>query len=369
MASLESLPEEVKVAAAEVFVPQRCLVTGAAGFILSAFVDRILDAYPHVYVVAYDIMDYCASERNLAGAFRTGRCKLIKGDIRNRGLLDYVLRTERIDSVVHGAACTHVCHSFNNSLQFTDVNVHGTHVVLEAVRAYNEEEKKEQRQGVARLLFCNTDEVYGSNEHQCKEDALLAPTNPYAASKMCGAAYCSAYIKSYNLPIIESRGNNVYGPRQFVDKVMPRFIRRLERGQTLTIQGDGKQLRSFMHVSDTAEALLCMLTRGKVHGIYNIESNDEITVIELAHRLMQAFGDEDEAARTERLEMVPDRPFNDQRYWVDGSRLREDTGFTPRVELETGLRETVKWYREHPTYWPNEEIALSPDFRAPTVER
>lgn len=338
----------------EAYQPFRILLTGGAGFIMSHVTDQLLQDFPECFIVVLDVMDYCSSDKNLQEALATGRCKLVRGDVRNMELLTYVLESERIDTVIHGCAVSHVDLSFGDSLVFTDVNTKGSHILLESIRRYNSTSKEESR--VKRIIMVSTDEVYGSQSEQTHESSPFDVTNPYSASKAAMECFCQAYSKSYKLPIIITRGNNVMGERQYPEKLIPKFIELTRRGAPLTIHGGGQQQRSYMYVKDVASAFTTIIKYGKIHEKYNIEAGCELTVTEVAHRILAEFKiPEEEWA--DRIRYVEDRPFNDQRYFINGDKLRE-LGWQPVYEFEGALKDTVRWYIDHPDWWANTESAL-----------
>jgi len=201
----------------------------------------------------------------------------VEGDIRSAELVRYIVQTQEIDTVLHFAAETHVDNSFGNSFTFTETNVMGTHVLLEASRL---------SKTVKRFLHVSTDEVYGEASllrgSSFESDSMLAPTNPYSASKAAAEMLVTAYGTSYNLPYVITRGNNVYGPRQFPEKAIPKFIHLLHRNQKVPIHGNGLALRSYMHVSDAAAAFDNILHKGENYNIYNIGAQEERTVVSVA---------------------------------------------------------------------------------------
>ncbi|GBG00628.1 GDP-L-fucose synthase, partial [Raphidocelis subcapitata] len=198
------------------YTPNSVLITGGCGFIASHVVLQLCKKYPQLKVVVLDKMDYCASVRNIQEALALGNCKFVKGDIQSMDLLTFVLAAEKIDTVMHFAAQTHVDNSFGNSLAFTMNNTYGTHVLLEAARKAG---------SIRRFINVSTDEVYGETslgkDEGLQEHAMLDPTNPYSAAKAGAEMMCKAYMTSYKMPIIITRGNNVYGPHQFPEKLIP----------------------------------------------------------------------------------------------------------------------------------------------------
>jgi len=299
---------------------------------------------PRTQVVVLDSLEYCANVKNLEGLAQNLTFKLVNGNIRSADLVRHILVTEDIDTIMHFAAETHVDNSFGNSFTFTETNVLGTHVLLEACRLSNT---------VRRFVHVSTDEVYGEasfhGSSSSESDSMLAPTNPYSASKAAAEMLVIAYGTSYNLQYVITRGNNVYGPRQFPEKAIPKFIHLLHRGQKIPIHGSGLALRSYMHVSDAATAFDFILHKGKNQGIYNIGAREERTIMSVARvRVDTCFPNflltcivkdlckifkKDE---TEQLEHVTDRAFNDRRYFVDSSKL-EKLGWKQEKDWAIGL--------------------------------
>ena len=227
------------------YQPRNILVTGGCGFIGSNFINHIGDGYN---VVCLDKMDYCARQENVQAP-----CKMYRGNINDCDILKQILTENEIDTVVHFAAQSHVDNSFGNSVFFTVDNVLGTHHLLEACRKYN---------GIKRFIHISTDEVYGevSMDETSFETSLLNPTNPYAATKAAAEFIVKSYGYSYDFPIIITRRNNVYGPNQYPEKLIPRFITCLITGKKCPIQGLGESRRNFIYVSDTVEAIKTVLS-------------------------------------------------------------------------------------------------------------
>ena len=265
-----------------------------------------------------------------------------------------MLRKEHIDTIMHFAAQTHVDNSFGNSFSFTEANIFGTHVLLEAA--------KEAR--VKLFLHVSTDEVYGDGESgtPSHEGSPLEPTNPYAATK-AGAEYLvKSYARSFALPTIITRGNNVYGPHQFPEKIIPKFVNQLMRGLPLTLHGTGSNTRNYLFVEDVARAFDIILHQGVVGEIYNIGGDNEKSNIEVARELLKGLGKVEEAgslaaAEAKHIVLVPDRPFNDLRYHLDCARLNA-LGWREEVSFEAGLARTVAWYKQYSGNWDNVESAL-----------
>lgn len=320
------------------YSPKNILITGGAGFIGSHVVSLLVNKYPDYKIVNYDKLDYCSSLKNIASLQSKPNYRFVEGNILSAELVSFILEEEQIDTIVHFAAQTHVDNSFGNSFQFTETNVLGTHVLLEAAKLA----------GIKRFIHVSTDEVKGENE-QIGADNILEPTNPYAASKAGAELVVRSYHRSFNLPVIITRSNNVYGPHQFPEKIIPKFISLLRRGRKCFIHGSGSNKRNYIFAGDVAAAFDEIIHRGVVGKVYSIGSEDCYSNLDVARRLLKAFGLEDQ--ESEYLEYVEDRMFNDLRYWIDGSEMQK-LGWKPEVLFEEGLAKTIEWY-QHPDHWNN----------------
>jgi dTDP-glucose 4,6-dehydratase len=333
---------------------RRILVTGGAGFIGSHVVILLVEKYPDYFIINLDKLDYCASLKNLECLKDRHNYKFIQGDICEPDFMRYIFQQEKIDTVLHFAAQSHVDLSFWSSLDFTRTNVYGSHVLINS--AY------EARVGL--FIHVSTDEVYGTNTAECvnTESAKLQPTNPYAATKAAAEFIVSSYWECFKFPVIITRSNNVYGPHQYPEKVVPKFIALLDRNRHCCIHGNGTVSRNFIYVSDVANAFDVILHRGTPGMTYNIGTDFEISVLDLAKYLIRKL----KGAKTDDeincyLEYVEDRPFNDLRYSMDSTRLHQ-LGWRPTVMWDDGLEMTISWYKSNDNFynWPNAEDALHP---------
>ncbi|CAF2067806.1 unnamed protein product [Rotaria magnacalcarata] len=321
---------------------RRLLVTGGCGFIGSNFINYWLKVYPEDYIVNVDKLDTCSNICNVEQP-DSPKYKLVVASINNKDLMLHLMKQYDITHVVHFAAQTHVDTSFGNSILFTESNIFGTHCLLEASRIYNK---------LRKFVHISTDEVYGEwPAGSCHETAVLNPTNPYAATKAAAEFLVKSYGESFKLPYVITRGNNVYGPYQFTEKVIPRFITSIMNDEKMTIQGDGKQVRNFIYVTDTVRAVDLVIRKGKLKMIYNIGSKDEIKVMEIASILLKLM--KPEAKIEDYIVYVKDRYFNDCRYSVMTDAL-ESLGWKQEIKFDEGIRMTIKWYQEHPGHWKNE---------------
>jgi 3,5-epimerase/4-reductase len=314
-------------------------VTGGAGFIGSNFINELFQQYKQIKVINFDALYYCADEvKNIKPEIRANKARytFIHGNLQSLDLLNYIFQTLPITHIVHFAAQSHVQNSFTDAIQYTQDNVLGTHNLLEAVRLYC--------LGLQKFIHVSTDEVYGesmlaADEQHKTEQTVLCPTNPYAATKAGAELLAQAYNHSFKMPIIITRGNNVYGLNQYPEKVIPRFIEQLKRGEKLTIQGDGSCVRAFLHAEDTANAFLKILEKGKVGEIYNIGCDEgmEYSILEVAKILIKKIkGIGDDEGCEQWITFIEDRPFNDQRYYISNQKLKE-LGWSIKIDFLSGI--------------------------------
>lgn len=322
-------------------------ITGGAGFIGSHFINFMWAKYSKLKIINLDCMYYCSNILNVNAEIREdegGRYKFYKTDLADSQAvteLRGILNTHAVTHIVHFAAQSHVQNSFGESLQYTRDNVMGTHNLLEAARLYGK---------IQRFIHVSTDEVYGESDSigDCKtESSLLSPTNPYAATKAAAEMIAQSYYRSFKLPLIITRGNNVYGPNQYPEKLIPRFVNLLQGGKKLTVQGTGDNIRSFIHVSDVCSAFDIILSKGTTGEIYNIggDESSDYSVMAVAKILIKEINGDtaigDASSDVDWIEYVDDRPFNDKRYYISNDKLKQ-LGWNPQVDFMEGIRDLIK---------------------------
>lgn len=303
-----------------VYKPKVLLVTGGYGFIGSNFINYYYAENKEVKIINVDAMYYCANEGNVKTEIRNDkdRYAFYKLNLAEDDLLP-VLQEHDVDTIIHFAAQSHVQNSFTDALQYTKDNVLGTHMLLEASRIYGK---------IQKFIHVSTDEVYGesmlnSDEKKKTEESVLCPTNPYAATKAGAELIAQSYYHSFKMPIIITRGNNVYGPNQYPEKLIPKFIKLLKEGKKVTIQGDGSNVRAFLHVDDVCSAFRLILEKGEIGEIYNIGSDEEseISVLDVAKLLIKEIRKSEDYESW--IEYVEDRPFNDKRYYISNQKVKD----------------------------------------------
>jgi dTDP-glucose 4,6-dehydratase len=317
----------------------KILVTGGAGFIGSNFVRMALtDKFPDFKVnelVVLDLLTYAGDEENLAPIATDKRYKFVKGDIRDLELAKKLM--SQSDYVVHFAAESHVDRSIEGGSEFVSTNVMGTQVLLDAARNSN----------IKRFLHVSTDEVYGSiSEGSWPEDHPLLPNSPYSASKAGSDLLVRAYNRTHKLDTVITRCSNNYGQYQFPEKVMPLFITNIIEGKKVPLYGNGLNVRDWLHVDDHCRGIALALTKGKSGEVYNIGGGTELTNVELTHKILDAMG-----VGKEFIQPVEDRKGHDLRYSVDITKINTQLGYSPQVNFEEGLAQTINWYKNNEAWW------------------
>lgn len=347
---------------------RRLLVTGGAGFIGSNFVHHWLKEHPGDRLVVLDVLTYAGNASNLEPVMGRAEFRFVRGDICDTPLVEQLLREERIDTLVHFAAESHVDRSIEGPDAFIHTNVVGTHSLLKAARRVWLEERLVEHH---RFHHVSTDEVYGSlgpEDPPFHEKTPYAPNSPYSASKAASDHLVRAYHHTYGLEVTISNCSNNYGPYHFPEKLIPLTIVNLLEGRKLPVYGDGQNIRDWLHVSDHCRGIDLVLHRGQAGHVYNIGGASECDNLRLVKMLcgiaQQHFASDGAlqtrhprcpAARGEAVEalitFVKDRPGHDRRYAIDYRKIERELGFRPRTTLSTGLVDTFRWYVENESWW------------------
>ncbi len=313
---------------------QRILVTGGLGFIGSNLIRLMLETEPEWHVVNLDKLTYAGNPQNLADVADHLRYTFVRGDVADRQLMDEIFRKEHISAVLHLAAESFVDRSIDDSSPFIHSNIVGTQVLLDAARRYK----------LPRYVQVSTDEVYGSlgQEGAFTEESVLAPNNPYSATKAAADLLCRSYFRTYGLPVLVTRCSNNYGPRQFPEKLIPLMIHKALRDEPLPVYGDGLHVRDWLFVEDHCRALLAVLKAGRPGEVYNIGGGREMPNLELVQLLLRMLNKPEKL-----IQFVPDRPGHDRRYAIDMTKISRELGWQPQVDFAAGISRTINWYLNH----------------------
>lgn len=313
---------------------KRLLVTGGCGFIFSNFIRYLLDKYDDYEIVNLDALTYAGRTENTEDFMDNSHYTFIKGNICDKTKVFDLMKD--VDYVVHGAAETHVDRSIENSTDFLQTNVIGTHVLLEAARAHK----------VARFIHISTDEVYGSIEKGAfKETDPLTPNSPYASSKASADLLVHAYFVTYGLPVVIVRSSNNFGPYQYPEKITSLFITNALDDKPLPLYGDGLNIRDWLYVIDNCEAIDLILHKGSVGEIYNIGAGNERTNKEITDLILKRIG-----KPASLIQYVEDRPGHDRRYALDCTKIGR-LGWRPRHTFEEAIDKTIDWYQGNRDWW------------------
>jgi len=358
------------------------LVTGGAGFIGSNFVHHWARAHDQDRLVVIDALTYAGNRQNLAALEHRPGFRFVHGNICNGALVEQLLREERIDTIVHFAAETHVDRSITGPAAFIETNVVGTHALLEAARKVWLDERRVAQH---RFHHISTDEVYGSlgpHDPPFTETTPYAPNSPYSASKAASDHLVRAYHHTYGLEVTTSNCSNNYGPYHFPEKLIPLLIVNILHGRPLPIYGDGRNVRDWLHVGDHCRAIELILERGRVGEVYNIGGRGESenlalvrSLCEVAQREFQLrpqlcaqFPQCPSESVAGLVRFVTDRPGHDRRYAIDCAKIEQELGFAPGVSLADGLRTTFRWYVDNESWWKKEPPSRAASNGAPQGE-
>ncbi|GAA0998885.1 dTDP-glucose 4,6-dehydratase [Subtercola frigoramans] len=312
------------------------LVTGGAGFIGSNFVHYVLENTDHS-VTVLDSLTYAGNRASLLG-LPEDRFQFVHGDIRDAELVHELF--ERHDSVVHYAAESHNDNSLHDPRPFLETNIIGTYTLLEAARRHG-----------TRFHHISTDEVYGDLElddpARFTEDTPYNPSSPYSSTKAGSDLLVRAWVRSFGVKATISNCSNNYGPYQHVEKFIPRQITNVLTGNRPKLYGAGENVRDWIHANDHSSAVLAILDIGVIGETYLIGADGEKNNKDVVELILKLLGQEPDA-----YDHVIDRPGHDMRYAIDSSKLRTELGWVPKFsDFESGLAETIEWYRAHDSWW------------------
>lgn len=322
--------------------PMHLLVAGGAGFIGSNFIRYMLQTHPDCDIVNYDKLTYAGNLANLADISQDPRYTFVQGDIVDLEQVNQTMQKHKITHVINFAAETHVDRSIHGGCKdFILTNTLGVQMLLDAVRTNN----------IEKFVNVSTDEVYGSLSLETSdcftEDTPIAPNMPYAAAKAGGDLMCRAYHVTHNVPVVVTHCSNNYGPYQFPEKLIPFFVFKLMKGESVPVYGDGLNVRDWIHVVDHARALDLLLQKGVAGEVYNIGVDNERNNLEITRLIIELMG-----LGEDRITYIKDRPGHDRRYAIDATKIKA-LGWEPvytKEKFRQGLEETIRWYQAN-TNW------------------
>lgn len=312
----------------------KLLVTGGLGFIGSNFITKILDEKSGFEVINVDAQLHGADKRNLSGIENNENYEFVNGNITNKRLMEELI--SKCDAVVNFAAESFVDRSINDANPFLVSNIRGTFTILDIIT----KQKK-------RMIQISTDEVFGSlPKGSADEQTKFNPSSPYAATKAAAELLINSFSITHNSDVVITRCTNNYGPRQFPEKLIPKTIILAKQERSIPIYGNGKNLRDWIFVDEHCDAVYEILINGKAGQAYNISANNEISNVQIVHKILEIMGKSNDL-----IEFVEDRPGHDQRYSLDSSKIKNEFGWSTKINFEEGIRKTIEWYEKNFSYY------------------
>lgn len=307
------------------------LVCGGAGFMGSNFIIRVLNNFKNCRIINLDLLTYAGNPQSLSG-INSKNYTFIRGDIGDTKLVRKLMA--KADYVINFAAETHVDRSIHGeAASFVKTNILGVQSLLEALAG---------SPNIKKMIQISTDEVWGdlslNSKKRFNEESKFLPNSPYAASKASGDLLIRSYVRTYKLPVIVSHSVNNFGPRQFPEKLIPFFTLRAMQGKRLPLYGDGLNVRDWVYVDDHTDAIILLLNKAEIGGVYAISGDEEYSNIEIAKKILRILKKPESL-----ITFVRDRPAHDRRYSVDSSNLKR-LGWKPKFTLEKQLKFTIDWY-------------------------
>ena len=332
------------------FQPKNMIVTGGAGFIGSNFCHYVAEHHPEVHITVLDKLTYAGNPANLDG-IDADRCELVVGDICDAELVDRLFAQN--DCCVHFAAESHNDNSIADPSPFLKTNVEGTYTLLQAARKHD-----------VRLHHISTDEVYGDlaldDPARFTEETPYRPSSPYSSTKASSDLLVRAWVRTFGVRATISNCSNNYGPRQHVEKFIPRQITNIIDGIRPKLYGDGLNVRDWIHTEDHSSAVWEILTRGRIGETYLIGADGEKSNIDVLHAILEGMGKDPDD-----FDWVKDRPGHDRRYAIDSTKLRRELGWRPKhTDFASGLAQTIKWYEDNEDWWRPAKEATEAKYKA-----
>jgi dTDP-glucose 4,6-dehydratase len=306
----------------------RILVTGGCGFIGSNFIKHMLEKYDYP-IWNVDKLTYAGNENNLGSWKGHHNYHFHQADINEYATLHYMIRQNKIDTIINFAAESHVDRSIENSDEFIQSNINGTHSLLKLLHEFP----------IKKFIQISTDEVYGTlteDDEPFTESTPLAPNSPYAASKTSADLLCRSFYETYKYPIMITRCSNNYGPNQYPEKLIPLFIKKVKNNEKVPVYGDGRNIRDWIHVKDHCRAIDVVLHKGKDGEIYNIGGGDEKRNIDIVKTILNGLGKSEDL-----IEYVEDRKGHDWRYAIDAWKIESELNWEPQITFKEGLEELL----------------------------
>lgn len=321
----------------DTFAPKNVIVTGGAGFIGSNFVHWVIDNQPGVHVTVLDALTYAGNPDNIAG-LPQDRMTFVHGDICDAELVDRLAADA--DAIVHFAAESHNDNSILDPTPFLRTNVEGTFTLLQAARKHD-----------LRFHHISTDEVYGDlaldDPARFTEETPYHPSSPYSSTKASSDMLVRAWVRTYGVRATISNCSNNYGPRQHIEKFIPRQITNILCGIRPKLYGDGLNVRDWIHTEDHSSAVWDILTKGEIGETYLIGADGEKNNIDVLRVILTEMGKD-----ADDFDWVKDRPGHDRRYAIDSTKLRRELGWQPKhTNFDEGLRDTIAWYEDNRDWW------------------
>jgi dTDP-glucose 4,6-dehydratase len=312
----------------------KLLVTGGLGFIGSNFITKILEEKSDFEIVNVDAQLHGADKRNLSIIENNENYEFVNGNITNKRLMEELI--SKCDAVVNFAAESFVDRSINDANPFLVSNIRGTFTILDIIT----KQKK-------RMIQISTDEVFGSlSKGSADEQTKFNPSSPYAATKAAAELLINSFSITHNSDVVITRCTNNYGPRQFPEKLIPKTIILAKQERSIPIYGNGKNLRDWIFVDEHCDAVYEILINGKAGQAYNISANNEISNVQIVHKILEIMGKSNDL-----IEFVEDRPGHDQRYSLDSSKIKNEFGWSTKINFEEGIRKTIEWYEKNFSYY------------------
>ena len=312
----------------------KLLVTGGLGFIGSNFITKILEEKSDFEIVNVDAQLHGADKRNLSIIENNENYEFVNGNITNKRLMEELI--SKCDAVVNFAAESFVDRSINDANPFLVSNIRGTFTILDIIT----KQKK-------RMIQISTDEVFGSlSKGSADEQTKFNPSSPYAATKAAAELLINSFSITHNSDVVITRCTNNYGPRQFPEKLIPKTIILAKQERNIPIYGNGKNLRDWIFVDEHCDAVYEILINGKAGQAYNISANNEISNVQIVHKILEIMGKSNDL-----IEFVEDRPGHDQRYSLDSSKIKNEFGWSTKINFEEGIRKTIEWYEKNFSYY------------------